>query len=117
MTMVIVKYAVTALIVVVISELAKSFEKLGAFLGALPIVSIMVMTWLFIETKDSEKIAEYSTLTFWYVAPALPSFLIIPILLKKGFNFWASMGIAALTTFAFFGITILIAKQFGVKLI
>ena len=115
--MIIVKYAVTALVVVSISEIAKAYEKLGAFLGALPIVTIMVIFWLFIETKDTGKIAEYSTLTFWYVIPALPSFLIIPFLLNKGMNFWASIGIAVVATFAFFGLTILIAKQFGTKII
>jgi len=115
--MIIVKYAVTALVVVAISEIAKAYEKLGAFLGALPVVTIMILFWLFIETKDTEKIAQYSTLTFWYVIPTLPSFLIIPMLLKKGFNFWASIGIAAAATFVFFGLIILIARQLGVKLI
>lgn len=117
MTMIIVKYAVTALIVVGISEIAKTYEKLGAFLGALPIVTIMVMFWLFIETKDTEKISEYSTLTFWYVLPALPSFLIIPWLLNKGMNFWAVIGVAAAATFTFFALIIFIAKHFGTKLI
>lgn len=117
MTMLIVKYALTAFIVVSISEIAKNFEKAGAFLGALPIVSMMVMFWLYIESKDTEKIATYSSLTFWYVLPALPSFLLIPRLLAKGLNFWAVMGLAALATLVFFALTIYIARYFGTEII
>ena len=55
MTVLIFKYAITSLIIVVVSEVARNFEKLGAFLGALPIVTTLIMIWLYVETKDTQK--------------------------------------------------------------
>ncbi len=112
----IVKYLVTAAIVVVVSEVARRMERWGALLGAIPIVSLMVIIWLQIETRDTAKIADYAKYTFWFVLPTLPMFLILPVLLNKGVNFWITLGISICITAAFFLLSAWGAKWFGVSL-
>ncbi len=43
MMLLVVKYAATALVVVVVSEFAKRSDKLGALIASLPLVTIMIM--------------------------------------------------------------------------
>ena len=40
------KYAITALMVVIISEAARRSDRLGGLLAALPLVTILVLIWM-----------------------------------------------------------------------
>lgn len=117
MAMLLFKYGLTALLVVGVSEIARNSEKLGAFIGAMPIISFFILTWLYVETKNTQKIAEYSVYTFWYVIPTLPVFLILPWLLSKNINFWICLLISSLICACLFFIVSIVAKSFGVKVI
>lgn len=117
MKFLILKYAVTAFIIVVVSEVAKRTDRLGALLASLPLVTIMVMIWLYIEGQGGEKISSHAFYTFWYVIPTLPMFLAMPALLKNGINFWWSLTICMGITIICFVITSLIASKLGVTLI
>jgi uncharacterized membrane protein (GlpM family) len=72
------KYAITAGMVVLISEVAKRSDKLGGLIAALPMVTVLTLIWLFMENQSSEKIANHAWYTFWYVVPTLPMFLAFP---------------------------------------
>ena len=63
------KYAITALMVVLVSEFAKRSDKLGGFIAALPLVTILTLVWLYLEHQSTEKIANHAYYTFWYVIP------------------------------------------------
>jgi len=69
MTFLISKYLITAFLIVAISEIAKSSDKLGALISSLPLITIMVMIWLYIENQNIEKISNHAYYTFWYVIP------------------------------------------------
>lgn len=117
MTLLIVKYAVTALVVVVVSEFAKRSDKLGALIASLPLVTIMVMIWLYAEKQGTEKVANHAYYTFWYVIPTLPMFLVMPWLLRRGIGFWSALGLSVVLTAVCFVATVFIAKRFGVELV
>lgn len=113
------KYAVTAGLIVLISEVAKRSDKPGAFIGAMPWMTTLVMIWLFIELQPSvrtEKIANHAWYTFWYVLPTMPMFLLMPWLLRKGWNFWLVMGSGAVLTLLCFGLLGLALKRFEIQL-
>ena len=76
MYLLITKYAVTAFVIVLVSEIAKRSDRLGALIASLPLVTVMVMIWLHIENQGTEKIANHAWYTFWYVLPTLPMFLL-----------------------------------------
>ena len=110
------KVLLSAGIIVAVAEVAKVNATLGALIKSLPLISILAMIWLYVDTRDIGKISELSTSTFWLVLPTLPMFLILPALLKHGLGFYASLAIsiavmalcyaAAVPVLARFGITI-----------
>ena len=116
MLLIVTKYAVTSLVIVLVSELAKRSDKLGALVASLPIVTIIVMIWLYIEDQGTEKAARHAYYTFWYVLPTLPMFLLTPALLYRGWNFWIALGGGMLLTVICFVVTALISRHLGVSL-
>lgn len=110
------KYAVTAFMVVLISEIAKRSDKWGGLVAALPLVTLLTLVWLFVEKQPAEKIANHAYYTFWYVIPTLPMFLIFPHLLPR-LGFWLSIAACILITTACFGGFALLMKHFGIALL
>lgn len=116
MTWIITKYLITAGMVVFISELAKRSDKLGGFIAALPLITLLTLVWLYLENQSEEKIANHAYYTFWYVIPTLPMFLLFPYLLPK-VGFWMTIGVSVLVTIICFGMFVLLMKNFGVHLL
>lgn len=83
MLWIVTKYLTTAAIVVLISEVAKRSDKLGALVAALPTVTILALVWMYIEGQGTEKLSNHAFYTFWFVVPTLPMFLLFPYLLTK----------------------------------
>lgn len=116
MTYLFIKYLITAAVVVLVSELAKANDKLGALLAALPLVTVLTLIWLYIEQQPASKIANHAYYTFWYVIPTLPMFLLFPYLLPK-LGFWVTLiSCVIFTLVIFYGYAMLI-KQFGINLL
>ena len=58
MTYYLTKIAITTLLVVLVSEAAKRSVLLGAVLASMPIVSVLAMLWLYVDTKDAVQVAQ-----------------------------------------------------------
>jgi len=116
MAWIITKYLITAGLVVFISEMAKRSDKLGGFIAALPLITLLTLIWLYIEKQSDEKIANHAYYTFWYVIPTLPMFLLFPYLLPK-LGFWLTMGASVVVTIICFGLFALFMKGIGVELL
>lgn len=95
-----VKIAVTSVLVVAISEVAKRSTLLGALLASLPLTSLIAIVWLHVETGDAARIAALSHGIFWLVLPSLVLFVALPALLGRGVPFWPSLGISVALTAA-----------------
>ncbi len=113
MVQLVVKFLVSALLILVASEIAKRTGRMGALIAALPFVAIMVMVWLHVENQGNQKIGEYAHFTFWYVIPTLPMFLLMSWLMSRNVDFWLSLLICALFTAVCFVITAFVARRFG----
>ncbi len=116
MSLLITKYAVTAFVIVLVSEIAKRSDRLGALIASLPLVTVMVMIWLHIEAAGTEKIANHAYYTFWYVLPTLPMFLAMPWLLHRGVPFWTALTSCIVLTMAAFAAAALLCRRIGVDL-
>ena len=110
------KIAITVLLVIVISEISKRSTLMGGILASVPLVSVLAMVWLYVDTRDVQKVAALSTSIFWLLIPSLALFLVLPVMLKKGINFSMSMGVALVVTVACYLVMISILGKFGVKL-
>ena len=111
-----IKIGVSALLVVLISELAKRNTMLGALLASLPIVSLLAFIWIYQETGDVIRIASLSTSIFWLVIPSLALFLLLPALLKQGLGFWPSMALSATATVLCYLGTAWALRRMGISL-
>lgn len=116
MTWMITKYLLTAAVVVVVSEAAKRSDKLGGFVAALPLVTILALIWLYVENQPQQKIANHAWYTFWYVLPTLPMFLAFPALLPR-LGFWPTLVACIIITVVCFGLFTLLVRRFGIELL
>ena len=110
------KVLVTAFLIVIISEIAKTNERMGGLVAALPITTIMILFWLYYEKTPTEKISNHMSFTFLYVLPTLPMFLTFPYLINK-FGFYISVILSIIMTIFFIFIVDFISKKFGYKII
>lgn len=109
-----IKILLTSVIVVAISELAKRGGSFwGALLASLPLTSLLAFIWLYAETGDAHKVAGLSRDIFWLVIPSLPLFLVLPWLLRAGWNFWAGLAVASATTATAYFVMVRILNRFG----
>jgi len=110
------KLLFTALIIVIISEIAKHYDRLAALVASLPLVTLITLFWLYYENQPEEKIANHAYYTFWYVIPTLPMFVFFPWAIKV-FGFWITFILSIFLTIIIFFLYATILKKFGINLI
>lgn len=99
-----VKIVLSAIILVTVSELVKRNSFLAAILASLPITSVVTFIWIYLESEDTQKIAEISHNIFWLVLPSLVLFIILPLLIRHHVDFWVSLAISCIITIvSYFG--------------
>lgn len=111
-----IKILVTALLIAAISEVSKRSSFLGAVIASVPLVSVLAMLWLYIDTKDIEKISALSSSIFWLVLPSLALFIMLPLLLKIGWGFYLSISVSIGVTMVCYFAMVSALSYFGVKL-
>jgi len=112
----ILKFFVSALVIVLISEIAKRSTGFAALIASLPLTSLLAIIWLHLDGSDSTQIAGLSGQIFWLVLPSLVFFLVLPLLLKHGLGFWLSLGLSVTTTLACYFVLLPLLRRFGVQL-
>jgi hypothetical protein len=110
------KSAISGVVVAIVSEVAKRYPGFGGLIASLPLVSVLGMIWLWRDTQDPVRMAQHATGTFWFVLPSLPMFLLIPELLKRGVSFWPALIAGCVLTAALYATTIWLAPRFGLRL-
>ena len=115
MPMLIIKYLVSAAIIVAVSEVAKHSDRLGALIASLPVVTLMVLFWLYFDGQPSHKLANHAWYTFWYVLPTLPMFALFPMMLER-WGFSIAMLLSVSVTIISFVLVALVVRRWGVEL-
>ena len=110
------KAMISGVIVAAVSEIARRFPGWGGLLASLPLVSVLAMTWLYVDTRDTAKVADLAISTFWFFLPSMPMFLIIPALLRSGWSWAATMALAIATTLLLYALMFWIAPRLGVRI-
>ena len=116
MTYYIFKVFISALLIVAIAEISKRSSFMGALLASIPLVSVMAILWIYIDTKDIEKISSLSIGIFWLVLPSLALFISLPLLLKQGLGFYLSLLISIVITASCYVILVFTLNHYNVKL-
>ena len=111
-----IKAAVSGVIVALVSEIARRYPGWGGLLASLPLTSLLAILWLWRDTGDVERVAGLSIGAFWFVLPSLPLFAVLPFLLRSGIGFWASLALVVAGTLALYALMFWAAPRLGVKL-
>lgn len=112
----IIKLLITTILIVLISEIGKRYSLAGALLAAIPLVSILAMTWMYIDTTSTDSAVEFSERIVWLIAPSMTLFLLFPVLIRQGIGFYPSMLVATTMTVAAYYSVIFVLGRFGIKL-
>lgn len=113
MSYLILKAAISGILIALASEVARRHAGLGALIASLPLVSVLGMIWLWRDTGDPERLATHASATLWYVAPSLPMFLLIPLLLRAGWGFYPSLAIGCALTFVLYLGALALGQRLG----
>ena len=68
----IIKAALSGVIIAIVSEVARRSPGLGGLIASLPLVPVLGMIWLWRDTEDAVRMAAHAEATFWFVLPSLP---------------------------------------------
>ena len=110
------KLIISAMLIVTISEIAKRSTLAGGILASIPVISVLALIWLYVDTKDVARISALATTIFWLVLPSLALFLALPLLLRQGIPFYPAITIAIAITACCYLIMVFLLGHFGVKL-
>ncbi|MCC7413367.1 MAG: DUF3147 family protein [Gammaproteobacteria bacterium] len=110
-----VKVLLTSVLVVLVAEAGRRSALLGAVFASLPLVSVLGMIWLYVDTRDPERIAALSTSIFWLVLPSLALFLVLPVLLRHGWPFFVSLLLGIALTAAAYAAMLVVLRRAGVS--
>ena len=97
MLFLITKIIVTAALIVLISEIAIVNDKLGGLIAAMPIMTLLVILWMYYDGNTNEKISSHISYTLLNIVPTKQMFLIFPFVILK-FGFYIAFLISILIT-------------------
>ena len=100
-------------VIVTASEIAKRSAVFGALVISLPLASIMSMTWLYNDTQDTAQVADFAESILWLVIPSMLLFVMLPLLLRRGWGFEAAMAAGIVATIIAYGLGIWAAQSFS----
>lgn len=110
------KVLISALLIATISEIARRHSGFAALVASLPLTSLLAFIWLHLEATPAAQIADLSYQIFWLVLPSLVLFLLLPVLLRAGLDFWFSLSISAAATIGCYFAFLPLLRRFGVNL-
>ena len=111
-----IKIIITTLLIVAISEIAKYSSFVGAVLASIPLISVLSIMWLYIDTKDVTRVINLTTGIFWLVLPSLALFVSLPLLLKQGADFYLSITISILLTIRCYWLIVKVLHRYEIKI-
>lgn len=109
----VVKVLISAVIIVAASEIAERSTLLGGLVASLPLTSLLAMIWFYRDTGDVERVAQLATSILWLIVPSLSLFILLPILLRRGIQFYPALGASILATSVAYVLTLGIARRLG----
>ena len=111
-----IKTILTAIIIIIVSEIAKKSSLLAAIIISIPLTSLLAFIWVYWESKDTEKIIDLSYNTMIMTIPSITFLIILPIMLKFKFNFSISIIISILSTSIAYYMFIYFLKKYGITI-
>ena len=94
------KAGITIALVLLASALARRNGWVGALVASLPLTSLLVLAWLYSDTRDPGQVADLAMGIFWFVLGSLPFFVVLALALRHGWRIGPAFAVAAAAGFA-----------------
>lgn len=111
-----IKVLLSAVVIVVVSELGKRSSFWAALLASLPLTSLLAFVWLYLDTGNSQAIATLSQSIFWLVLASLPLFVLLPLLIRHSVPFWFAFALACIVTTGIYAVLAWGLTRLGIHL-
>lgn len=82
-----IKALVSGCLIAAASEIARRNPGWGGLVASLPLTSLIAVTWLWSDTHDPARAADFLAGSTYYVIASLPAFAVMVIMLRKGTGF------------------------------
>ena len=89
----IIKILIPSGIILLVSEIAKKDNLFGSLIASIPLVSVLSMIWLYVDTNDINKVKALANGILWMIVPSMSLFIVLPILINYGIKFYLSLTI------------------------
>ena len=94
----IIKIIFTALVIVIISEIAKRSTVIAGIVASIPLTSLLAFMWLYFDTQDPHSIRDLSRNILLMIPPSLTFFIVLYSLIGWNISFYSSLSISILLT-------------------
>jgi hypothetical protein len=109
------KIGLTALIIFAVVQVSERNTLLAAVLASVPIVSVLAMMWMNHEGQSAEEISGFAKDIVWLLIPSLLMFIVMPLLIERGWDFYPALGAGLSTTIIGYFVMIQIMEKYGLN--
>ena len=110
------KIFVSALVIAIVTEVAKLSDKWGGLIAALPTMTFLILLWMHFEGASDGKVARHVGFTIYFLLLTLPLFFALPFIISK-FGFWPAFFASILLTALLVYMFNLLYERFGVNIL
>jgi hypothetical protein len=89
---VIMKIVISAIIIGIVTEIARRFPTYGGVVAALPLVSLLSIIWLYFQGEQSNTLSKFALGVLWGFPATAILLIIVYILLKNSIPLFISIG-------------------------
>jgi hypothetical protein len=110
-----VKTVISAALIVAVGEIAKRSPLLAGLLASIPLLSLLAIVWLYVDTRSVEQVSALSWGILLMILPSLVFLIVLPLLLKAGAPFPLAATVAVAVTAAGYWGYAKVLGRFGIE--
>ena len=107
------KICLSAIIIFAVVQVSERNTLLAAVVASVPIVSVLAMKWMNHEGQSADEISGFAKDIAWLLIPSLLMFIVMPVLIDRGWEFYPALGAGLLTTILGYFLMIQFMEKYG----
>jgi len=107
------KALVSGALIAIASEIARRNPGWGGLVASLPFTSMLALVWLWRDTHDAGRAADFLASSTLYTLSAMPAFVLMVLLLRRSAGLPATLLAGALAAMAGYGLLIWAGRRWG----
>lgn len=108
-----IKALVSGVLIATAAEVARRSASWGGLVASLPLTSLIALAWLWKDTRDPLRAADFVSATALYVAASLPAFAVIALLLRRQTGIGPALLAGSLTAIAGYLLLMAVGRRWG----